>query len=146
MIKITATATIKSISPVIEIPSKNGGNPFQKRELVLDDPWTDRNGQLRSNYMLVEFGGEHMNQLDGFAPGHRVTVVARVQGREWNDKIIHSFRGESVVFATAQGYPQQPQNDYGMITPQTAYGQPQQQPFGPGSFPQQPGYNAPFPT
>lgn len=163
MIKLTATATIKSISPVIEIPSRSGGNPFQKRELILDDSWIDKNQQSHGNFMLVEFSGEQMNMLNGYAPGQQVTVTARVQGREWNDKIIHSFRGESIAPVAAQAYPQQqpPQNNYGMIGPQTTYSQPapygqygspqqgypqQQQPFGHGSFPQQPVYDAPFPT
>ena len=134
MIKLTATALIHSISPVIDIPSKNGGNPFQKRELVLDDSW-EKDGQVHPNFVSIEFSGEAMIQLDNFYPGQRVTVEAYVNGREYNGRIFNSIRGRSVSAVQFQNYPQQ--SGYPQQFPQqTAFPQsiPQAAPM-PGSAP-----------
>ena len=81
MIKFTATALIHFISPVIDIPSRNGGQSFQKRELILDDSWT-KDGNTYTNFVLIEFSGDKISQLDNFVPGQRVTVEAFINGRE----------------------------------------------------------------
>ena len=40
MIKFSATnALVHSVTPVIEIESRSGGQPFCKRELIIDDSW-----------------------------------------------------------------------------------------------------------
>ena len=54
MIKVKATAVIHYISPVIDIPSKNGSQPFQKRELVLNDSW-ERDGKQYPNLSSWSF-------------------------------------------------------------------------------------------
>ena len=124
MIKLTATGPIRSISPVIEIPLKTGGTPFQKRELVIDDTWVDHNGNAHPNFVLIEFTGDNMQQLDNFAPGHYVTVNAYVNGREHNGRVFNTIKGQSVA-------PYQPQQ-------QPAYSQ-QPYPQQP-TYPQQPPY------
>lgn len=119
MIKLTATAPIYSISPVIDIPSKNGGNPFQKRELVLDDSWFDRDNQPHQSLVIIEATGEKMDLLNQFTPGMRVTVEALVSGREANGRVFNSIRLLGI---------QQAQQTYAAPT------MPQQQPM----YPQQP--------
>lgn len=126
-LQIPGGATIHSISPIIEIPSKNGGTPFQKRELVIDDAWADREGTLHPNYVLIEFSGDKMQLLDSFQPGQRVNIDACVNGREYNGRIFTTIKGFGI-----SPY-QQPQ-------PQQAYQQPAQQPAQqsapfPGQYP-----------
>lgn len=117
MIKFTATAFIHYISPVIEIPSKSGGQPYLKRELVINDSW-ERNGEVHNNFVLIEFSGDKMDQLDSLHPGQRVNVEVYVNGREHNNRIFNSLRGQSVSHyrprtqsvqqtAAAPVYPQQ---------------------------------------
>lgn len=127
---ITGGAIIYSISPVQEIPSKNGGQPFLKRELILDDSWADREGTVHPNYVLVEFTGDKMSVLDGFQPGQRVNVDAVVNGREYNGRVFTTIRGLNV-----SPYPQQPQQGYAQQAAAPAHEYSQQ-----AAYPQQPAY------
>lgn len=143
MIKFQANnALVYSVSPEIEIPSKNGGQSFIKRELVIDDSW-ERNGNVYPNFVLIEFSGDKMAQLDSITAGMRVNVEGMINGREHNGRIFISARGLTVTSAVLQqpyapapshmGYPQQYATQQ-----QPAYQQPQQyapqQPFGNGQF------------
>lgn len=120
-LQISGGAIIYSISQVQEIPSRNGGDPFRKRELILDDSWSDRDGVVHPNYVLVEFTGDKMSLLDNFQPGQRVNVDACVNGREYNGRVFTSIKGLGIT-----PYPQQPSY------PQPAA--PQAAPF-PGQYP-----------
>ena len=136
MIKLTATAPIYSISPVIDIPSKSGGNPFQKRELVLDDSWFDRDNQPHQSLVVIEATGEKMDLLNQFSPGMRVTVEALVSGREANGRVFNSIRllgiqqaapaYQQPAYTNAAPYPQQGYAPYPQAQPQ----QPQQKQGG----------------
>lgn len=121
MIKLTATALIHSISPIMDIPSKNGGQPFRKRELVLDDSW-ERDGERHSNFVSIEFTGDKICQLDNYQPGHRVTVEAYVNGRLYEGRIFNTLRGQSITFyQPRQTAPQQPQQPYAATSAAPAY-------------------------
>lgn len=157
MIKLTATGPIRSISPVIEIQSKTGSTPFQKRELVIDDTWVDHNGNAHPNFVLVEFTGDNMQQLDNFAPGHYVTVNAYVNGREHNGRVFNTIKGQSVAPyqpqqqpAQAAPQPQLPQQPYaqGTAYPQQGQAYPQQPAYSQQPYPQQPTYpqQPPYPN
>lgn len=134
MIKFQATnALVHSVSPVIQVTDR-----FQKRELVLDDSW-DREGKHYPNFVLIEFAGDKMAQLDGVYPGQRVNVEGVLGGREYNNRIFNSVRGQSVTPHQAQqqhapaAYPQQPQ--YAPVPagyPQPVYPQPA---YAPAPFP-----------
>lgn len=137
---ITGGAIIYSISPIQEIPSKNGGAPFLKRELIIDDSWSDRDGAVHPNFVLVEFTGDKMSLLDNFLPGQRVNVDACVNGREYNGRMFTSIKGLGIT-----PYQEQPQQGY---APQPAsapgYGAYPQQPSYPQQgYPQQPSYPQP---
>ena len=137
---ITGGAIIYSISPLQEIPSKNGGAPFLKRELIIDDSWSDRDGAVHPNFVLVEFTGDKMSLLDNFLPGQRVNVDACVNGREYNGRMITFIKGLGIT-----PYQEQPQQGY---APQPAsaprYGAYPQQPSYPQQgYPQQPSYPQP---
>lgn len=144
MIKLTATALIHYISPVIEIPSRSGGQPFQKRELILNDSW-ERDGQTYPNFVVIEFSGDKMPQLDNFVPGQRVTVEAYVNGREHQGRVFNTIKGLTVAHyqpqqsngagqrtapapapAPAPGYPSAPaypQQTYPATAPAPSYPQ-----------------------
>lgn len=154
MIKLSATALIHYISPVMQVTEN-----FQKRELILNDSW-EREGKTYPNFVVIEFSGDKMSQLDNFTPGQRVTVEAYVNGREYQGRVYNTIRGQTVVHyqpqqsngvgqypaapAPAPGYaaapapttaPAYPQQAY----PQSAPGYPQQpygQPAAP-TYPQQ---------
>lgn len=142
MIKLTATGPIRSISPVIEIPSKTGGTPFLKRELVIDDTWVDHNGNAHPNFVLIEFSGDNMQQLDSFAPGHYVTVNAYVNGREHNGRVFNTIKGQSVAPYQPQ---QQPEQTVQYAAPQQPYAQGTVYPQQGQAYPQQPAYQQPYP-
>ncbi len=146
MIKLTATALIHYISPVLQV-SEN----FQKRELILDDSW-EKDGKTYPNFVLIEFTGDKMAQLDNYALGQRVTVEAFVNGREYQGRYFNSLRGQSVTlyqpqqqsgqqtYPAQQSYPQQPG-----YPPAPAY--PQQQSYPPQpAYPNQGGYPQPAPV
>ena len=134
MIKLKATALIHYISPVIEIPSRSGGQSFLKRELVLDDSWT-KDGKTYENFVLIEFTGDKMSQLDAFSPGQRVNVEAYVSGREYQGKVFNTIKGSTIELFQAQ----QPAPSTGQY-PQAPGGYPQQGAYSPGGYPPQPAY------
>ena len=125
MIKFQATATIHYISGVIEVPSKSGGQPFQKRELILDDSW-EKDGQRYANFISIEFSGEKMAALDGFYPGQRVTVDCILSGREYNGRVFNTVRGQSVTLVQQQQYSPPAPMPGGYAQVQMPQGYPQQ--------------------
>lgn len=143
MIKLTATAPIFDISPVIQVSEK-----FQKRELVLNDSW-EKDGQSHANLVVIEFSGERMAQLDNFCNGQRVTVEAVVNGREYNGRYFNTIRGLSVTpYQPAQapstmGQRPAPAPTEGYAPapyPTSAYPQPSDYPQQPAAYPPQGGY------
>lgn len=149
MVSFKATGPIHSISPVIEIPSKTGGNSFLKREVVIDDSWVDRDTNPHTNYVLIEFSGDQlMQQLDYFRPGQRVVIDVCVNGREYNGRIFISLKGRGISEYQPQQQPQAQQPQSAPTYPQQGYapapapmpGYPQQ---GAPAYPQAPGYPQP---
>lgn len=121
MIKLTATAIIYYVSPILQVSDN-----FQKRELILDDSW-EKDGKTYPNYVLIEFTGDKMAQLDNFYPGQRVTVEAFINGREHQGRYFNTIRGQSVSLYQ----PQQSPSTMG------------QRPAYPSAYPPQGGYPAP---
>lgn len=72
-----------------EILSKNGGNPFVKREFILDatthDPYTGERSQYE-NILPLEVSGDKCTELDQFRIGDVITVSFALQGREWTNQ------------------------------------------------------------
>lgn len=134
MIKFSATnVLVHSVTPVIEIESRIGGQPFYKRELIIDDSW-DKDGKHYSNFVSIEFTGYKLNQLDTIYPGLRVNVEGMLSGREYNNRIFNSVRGLSVTpYQAQQQYAPAPMP--GGHAPQPQY---QQAAPMPGGYPPQP--------
>lgn len=72
-----------------EIPSKSGGNPFVKREFLLDattyDPYTGQRNEYE-NILPLEVSGDKCAELDQFRVGDVITVSFALQGREWTNQ------------------------------------------------------------
>ena len=93
---------IHHIGQAVQMTTKNG-NPFTKRELVLDttryDPYTGERSAY-DNYALFEFSNDNTAQLDGLRTGQVVTVYFTVEGR----KVKNEQTGEPRYFNSLRGY------------------------------------------
>lgn len=80
------TGRIIEIGQTVQIPSKNGGSSFTKREFILDattyDPYTGERSEYE-NIIPLEFSGDKCTELDRFNQGDVVTVSFVLQGRSW---------------------------------------------------------------
>ena len=79
---------VYSVGQTQQIASKNGGQPFLKREIVLDatryDGLTGERGY--DNFPMFEFSGEKCTELDAFKMGDVVEVSFELQGSFYKDK------------------------------------------------------------
>ena len=82
------TGRIIEIGQTVQIPSKNGGSSFTKREFILDattyDPYTGERSEYE-NVIPLEFSGDKCAELDRFNQGDVVTVSFVLQGRSWTN-------------------------------------------------------------
>lgn len=83
------TGWLVYIGQLQEIPSKSGGNPFVKREFLLDatthDPYTGERSQYE-NILPLEVSGDKCAELDQFRVGDVITISFALQGREWTNQ------------------------------------------------------------
>lgn len=83
------TGRLVAIGQTQQILSKNGGNPFLKREFILDatthDPYTGERSQYE-NILSLEVNGDKCTELDQFRIGDVITVSFTLQGREWTNQ------------------------------------------------------------
>lgn len=79
---------VHSVGQIQQIASKNGGQPFLKREIVLDatryDGLTGERGY--DNFPMFEFSGDKCTELDAFKRGDVVEVSFELQGSFYKDK------------------------------------------------------------
>lgn len=112
---------VLSIGATQVINSKNGGQPFSKREIILDatrfDGLTGERGY--DNFPMFEFSGEKCSELDGFKIGDIVEISFELQGSFYKDKDnvernftrVRAYKIESYEVKqkqTQQPQPQQP--------------------------------------
>lgn len=80
---LTITGKVHSVGSTQSIASKNGGQPFLKREIVLDatrfDPYTGERDKFE-NFPQFEFSGEKCSTLDKCNVGDVVTISFTLQG------------------------------------------------------------------
>lgn len=95
----TMTGRVLSVGNVEEIPSKNGGEPFRKRVVVLNCSRSNF-GEVYENYPSFEFSGKHVDDPVDFAVGEIVTISFALQGTKYqkspNDPVKY--------FNTISGY------------------------------------------
>lgn len=103
-----------------EIPSRNGGQPFLKRTLVLDCSRYDQyTGQKFENYPQLEFASKNTSILDNFNVGDVVEVSFALQGRGYEKDGVHKYFTSIVGYKvepyntqqSQQNAPQAPKND-----------------------------------
>ncbi len=126
------TGRITEIGQIVQIPSKNGGSPFTKREFILDattyDPYTGERSEYE-NIIPLEFSGDKCAELDRFNQGDVVTISFALQGRSWTNldgelKRMASIRCYKIE--VCGGVSQPPQNaPVQQPAPQPTYQQPQ---------------------
>lgn len=127
------TGRIREIGNTVHIPSKNGGNPFYKREILLDattyDPYT---GELSQNENIVplEFSGEKCSELERYRPGDLVIISFALQGRSWTTQ-----DGQLKRMASIRCYKIEPRGGNSSQQPQPAPAQ-ASQPFTPQVYAQ----------
>lgn len=135
----TVTGKIHQIGSVQIIPSKNGGQPYTKREIVLDatryDSYTGERGF--DNFPAFEFGGEKCKDLDGYKVGQVVTISFDLQGSYYKDSTgaeknftrVRGYKIEARAVAAQAPQPQpQPQAPQPQYPPQQQYQQQQPTP------------------
>lgn len=83
------TGRLIEIGQTVQIPSKNGGNSFLKREFLLDatthDPYTGERSQYE-NIIPLELSGDKCSELDNYKVGDVLTVSFALQGRSWTNQ------------------------------------------------------------
>ena len=109
---LTITGKVNSIGNTISIASKNGGQLFLKREVVLDctrfDPYTGERDKFE-NFPQFEFSGEKCTELDKCKVGDVVTISFDLHGsfykvQDGSEKNFTRVRGYKVELK--QGYTQ----------------------------------------
>ena len=73
------TGRVLKIGKIEEIPSKNGGEPFKKRTVVLNCTHSDF-GRVFENYPSFEFTGKHLDDPLNFKVDDIVTISFVIQG------------------------------------------------------------------
>lgn len=101
------TGFILQIGQTVPVPTRNG-QPFQKRELILDASNYDRfTGRKIENYPSMEFTQNNCSKLDNFNEGDLVTVSFVLSG------VKSEKDGQVNYFTHVKGYdivPYQRQN------------------------------------
>ena len=69
------TATVQSVSPTEAIPSKTGGMPFQKRQLVVNDEL--------GNPIMFELNGKSTSIGDNLTQGMNVNITYNIKSNFW---------------------------------------------------------------
>lgn len=93
------TGRVLSIGDVETIPSKNGGEPFKKRVVVLNCTRMDF-GKTYENYPSFEFSGKHADDPKDFKVDDIVTVSFVIQGTKYQKEENQSVK----YFNTVSGY------------------------------------------
>ena len=114
------------------------GNPFYKRELVLDaSRYDEYTGEKRENFPSLTFASKNCEKLDGFQVGELVEVSFVLQGRAYQRDGQTKYITDAVGYKVERvGKQQQPAYEPQGVS-QPAYQQP--------AYPSQPPYQqAPF--
>mgnify|MGYP003168605819 CR=1 FL=1 len=114
------TGRIIEIGQTVQIPSKNGGSSFTKREFILD-------------VIPLEFSGDKCAELDRFNQGDVVTVSFVLQGRSWTNQ-----DGELKRMASIRCYKIDARGGVSQSPQATLAQQPVQQPAPQSTYQQQP--------
>lgn len=120
------TGRLIEIGQTVQIPTKNGGNLFLKREFLLDatthDPYTGERNQYE-NILPLELSGDKCSELDNYRVGDALTVSFALQGRSWTNQ-----DGQTKRMASIRCYKLEPRKPTVTQTTQQVSPQPQTAP------------------
>lgn len=119
---------ILSIGNVETIPSKNGGEPFKKRTVVLNCTHSDF-GKVYENYPSFEFSGKHVDDPTDFKVDDIVTISFALQGTRYQKSENEPVK----YFNTISGYKIEAYQRVGYTQRQAAASQPPAQPAPPAN-------------
>ena len=95
----TMTGRVLSIGNVEEIPSRNGGESFKKRTVVLNCTHSDFR-KVYENYPSFEFTGKHLDDPTNFKVDDIVTISFALQGNKYQKSQNEPVK----YFNTISGY------------------------------------------
>ena len=95
----TMTGRVLSIGNIEEIPSRNGGESFKKRTVVLNCTHSDF-GKVYENYPSFEFTGKHLDDPTNFNVDDIVTISFALQGTRYQKDVNEPAK----YFNTISGY------------------------------------------
>ena len=122
----TMTGRVLSIGNVEEIPSKNGGESFKKRTVVLNCTHSDF-GKVYENYPSFDFTGKHLDDPKDFKVDDIVIISFALQGVRYQKapnepvKYFNTISGYKMELYQRNGAQQQKQAP----VPQQVTNQPQ---------------------
>lgn len=143
------TGRLAAIGQTVQIPSKTGGQPFLKREFLLDatthDTWTGERSRYE-NILPLEVSGDKCAELDNFKAGDVITVSFALQGREWTNQDGQVKRMVSIrCYKLEARRPVQPQQTVQAVRQPTPQPAPPYQQFPPQVDANGNPYNDPLP-
>lgn len=95
------TGKIEVIGEIISKPSKNGGQPFQSREFILDATrYNPETGEPWENHPRFELSSRNVNIIEQFQVGQKVTVDFSLRGSKYADQTT----GEIKYFTTINAF------------------------------------------
>ena len=124
--------------------SSNGGQPFYRREFVLDcTRYNPDTGEPWENHPKFELSGNRCTLIDQFQIGQRVTVDFSLKGSKYTDEKTGEIKYFTTIGAFGIALAQQGQQQQTQYQPATAptNQQPAQQTAGQQPFPPQVGEN-----
>lgn len=127
------TGKLEFVGETIARTPKNGGQPFYRREFVLDcTRYNPDTGEPWENHPKFELSGNNCSMIDQFQIGQRLTVDFSLRGARYTDQTTGEMKYFTSISAFRCAPAEQQQNQY---QPQTApyqgrsASQPLQNPF-----------------
>jgi len=131
------TGKLELVGETIARTPKNGGQPFYRREFVLDcTRYNPDTGEPWENHPKLELSGNNCTLIEQFQIGQKLTVDFSLKGAKYADQETGEVKYFTTISAFRIAPAEQQQQQQGQYQPQTApTGQqpaPQQaQPFPP---------------
>lgn len=131
------TGKLELVGETIARTPKNGGQPFYRREFVLDcTRYNPDTGEPWENHPKFELAGNNCNLIDQFQIGQKVTVDFSLKGAKYPDQQTGEIKYFTTINAFKIALVEQQQNQYQPATAPTNQ-QPAQQYAAAQPFPPQ---------
>ena len=132
------TGKLELVGDIVARSSKNGGQPFYRREFVLDcTRYNPETGEPWGNHPKFELSGNNCKLIEQFKIGQRLTVDFYLKGAKYPDsetgetRYFTSVNVTAIVSAEKPQPEQQPEQAQYQSPTAPTYQQPAPQPFPP---------------